>query len=205
VAFAPNRWTGNTLTFANCTAPLAGGAVTPNQYPRISTGTYNLLDLRGTDVNGNDIANWFRRDTAGVGAIALDADVPAGSGYPNSIMVTPAAITGASEVTNMDLTSLATVKNTAIKCRPGDTFMLSGWFRMTTAGTAQVDVTYANAAGAASASAPLANQADVLTSAWRYIETMLVPPAGAAYFGVGIRGTAGTVCRMVGLRVTKLA
>lgn len=203
-AAAPNRWSDNSLNFFNCAAPLAGGATTPNSFPRINSSTYNQLELRGTDVNGNDIATWFKRDTAGVGAIALDADVPSGSGYPNSIMVTPAVTTGGSEVTNMDLTSLATVKATAVKCRPGDTFILSGWFRMTTSGTAQVDVTYANAAGAASASGVLANQADLLTDAWKYIESMFLVPAGAAYLGVGIRGTSGTVCRMVGLKLSKL-
>lgn len=201
----PNRWSNNTVTFKNCSAPASAGAAASNPFARVSSATENLLDLRGTDTNGNDIATWYKRDISGVGAIALNADVPSGTNYPNSIMVTPAVTTGSSEVTNMDLTSLTTVKATAVKCRPGDNFMLSGWFRMTTSGTAQVDVTYANAAGAASSSAPLANQADLLTSSWQYIEAMFTVPASAAYLGVGIRGSSGTVCRMVGLKLSKLS
>lgn len=207
----PERWVsgaaGNTVVFNNCYAPVMGGAATTNPYQRVTTKADNLLDLRGTDVVGNDIATWYRRDISGVGAIALNADVPtlASGSYPNSIIVTPAVTTGSSEVISIDFTSLTTVKATGIKCRPGDQFWMKGWARMTTAGTAQFTVTYSNAAGAASSSGFIANQADLLTSSWQYIEGWFIVPDGAAYFGVGIRGSSGTICRMVGVSVSRVA
>lgn len=201
-----DRWSGNTVRFANCTAPPTAGAGAANTYQLVVSNSDNLLDLRGTDTSGNDIATWFKRDISGVGAIALNADVPtlAAGSFPNSIMVTPAVTTGSSEVISLDLTSLTTVKATGIKCRPGETYWMKGWVRMTTAGTAQFTITYANAAGAASSSASVATSADLLTSSWKYIEGWFVVPAVAAYFGVGVRGSAGTVCRIVGVSVTRV-
>jgi len=204
----PERWVsgsaGINVVFNNCYAPVMDGAGTTNPYQRVTTRTDNLLDLRGTNCNGNDIATWYKRDIAGVGAIALDTDVPSAS-FPKSIMVTPAVTTGSSEVISMDLTSLATVKATAIKCHPGETYSLKGWVRMTTAGTGQFTITYATEAGAAAASDSVATSADILTNAWQYIEGWFTVPAGdRAYFGVGIRGSSGTICRMVGGSATRV-
>lgn len=199
-----DMWSGdNRISFQNVTGPAVGGGTAP-LYPRVSTVVSNLLDLRGTDTIGNDIATWYKRDVTGVGAIALNADIPTSSNYFNSVMVTPAVTTGRSGVYSADLTSLTTVKATAIKCRPGETYMMSGYFRMTTAGTANVSLLFINTAGTAQVVVDAITQATLLTSAWRYLTVMFTVPALSAYFGVGIEGVSGTVCRLAGPKVARL-
>jgi len=134
----------------------------------------------------------------------LNADIPASSSYFNSIQLTPAVTTGRSRVNSMDTTSLTTVKATGIKCRPGETYLISGWFRMTTAGTAGVDILTATTAGAINVGQQLISQANLLTSSWNYLHCMFIVPAASAYFGLGMDCLVGTVGRMVGLRVSKL-
>ena len=198
-------WADNDVHFINCQSVATSGAASTPYFGRVSSATENLLDLRGTDTIGNDISTWYKRDLVGTGTLSLVADVPTSSNYFACVEMAPQlAGLGTSSAYSIDLTSLATVKSTAIKCKPGDTFKLSGWFKMTTAGSGAVEVLWAGTTGTAVASEAVADQSNLLTTTWKYINTLFVVPATGAYMGVGITGTSGTVVRMVGLTVQRL-
>lgn len=201
---SPTGWAQNVnLRMSNVKSVNANGGSNAPAFPDVSTSTYNLLDAIGTDNIGNDIGTWYKEDFSGSGAIALNADVPGGSTYLNSVQVTPAA-SDASGVYTIDFTSLTTVKAKGIKCKPGDGLMMSGWFRMASAGTGQVNAVFADSTGASHATSNLFDNTNLLTNSWQFLTCLFKAGTGSYYAGVGVQGTGGTVARTIGCKVDRL-
>lgn len=194
----PGVWSGNSIRLSDLFMPLVGSGTAP-LYPYLNTDVNNLLDLRGTDTDGIDITTWYHHDQSGAGTLSLNADAPS-SNFPASYQC---AATGVTDFTSLDVTSLATCKNTGVKCKIGDQFLISGWFRMTSAGTASVEAMFAGTTGVYASSVPIATQATLVANAWVFISGF-VTATSAGYMGIGMQANATTV-RMVGLKASKLA
>lgn len=202
---SPPAWPGNiNLRFHNVRSFVANGGTNNPTFPQISTSSYNLLDAIGTDNIGNDITTWYKQDFSGVGTIGLISDVPPGTTFLNSVQVTPAA-GDASGVYSIDFTSLTTVKAKGVKCKPGDQFMLSGWFRLSSAGTGQVNAVFADSTGASHATSNLLDNTNLLTAAWQFLTVLFTAGTGSYYMGVGIQGTNGTPAQHIGIRLARPA
>lgn len=204
-----NVWgNGNEVVFDNVFSPLVGSGTAP-RFRRATTAPDNILDTTKTDVSGASITTWFLHDFTLTGAIALNGDVPTSptQTFFNSIQVTPnAGLNGSSSVTSMDLTNLASVRNTAVRVTPGDTFELSGWVKTVGgSGAAQFVAELAGTSGAYFGAVVLADQSTLVTTGWTFMTGLFTVPASTAYIGVGVRGLVNTQVRMAGLKLTRLA
>ena len=175
-AVQPNMWTGNTVHFLNVYSPNVGGAAGSPLFNRVYSDVNNLLDITGTDVIGIDINTWYKHDYSGSGTLALNADIPSGSNYVESIQITPAS-SDASGAYSINFTNLADVQATSIRCIPGDAFKLSGWFRMTTAGTGIVAAAFGSTTGTLETTLDLFDNTNLLTSAWQQCTVLFIVPA----------------------------
>lgn len=196
-----NVWVGNRVYFNNVESVSAGGGAPSPLFPRISSDANNLLDLRGTDTVGNDAATWYRHDISGSAEVSLSDDVPVESVFANSFQC---AIRGQTSVTSVDVSDLKSAKATGIMCKPGDQFMVSGWYRAMSPGTAQILALFAPAIAGAPTRVVIADNAQFRMTEWVHITGLFTAPANCAYMGVGIGGSAAMV-RMVGLKVSRLA
>ena len=199
------------VTINNYTAPSIGGGTTP-EYLSIDSDQGNLLDITGTDTIGNDITTWYTRDLSGVGNKSLvTGDAPGGQGYFASIQIEgQVAGAGSSGLYSMDLASLATVKATSIKTKPGDLFQISGWVRTPdlAAGSSdsfELGALFANIAGGAQETPAIATKGNgLITGNWRYVSGFIKTPANSAYIGVGLLVKLGLRVRFAGIKFQKV-
>ena len=196
-----NTWVGDGVLFNNVESLSAGDATSAPLFPRITTDLNNLLDLRGTDTVGNDATTWYHRGVSGPVPITLDSDTPVKVGFSNSLQ---SVMLDRSEVTSLDTTTLTSVKNTGIKCKPHDQFMVSGWFRAVGAGDAQVSALFVSADQSLRFLVPIADHKKLPMNDWVFINGLVSAPNNSAYMGIGMSGKAITV-RMVGLKVSKIS
>ena len=160
----------------------------PSVYLVNSTAA-SLLDGRSLDRFGYSTAGWYLHRGAGTAALMATA-------YPGPPSYLPAqlslATTGAAVANHLDTTNLATLRASALRVRPGETYMVGAQIRRLSGTDAGITAEFYTPTGEPLRSLVLADGASV-TSSWNDVQAPLAIPAGAAFLGVGIHAAASTV------------
>jgi hypothetical protein len=168
----------------------------------LDTKNSNLIDKQGIDFKGYTTDGFYGNTQFGGFTFALNADVP-NSFYEKSLSVIPLGQAG---VFTIDPTSLATIKSTGFIVKQFDKFVIEGWFRKVTSGTAFIGMAAYDSSGTLLVSGfiPSTSSLQSLTTSWKYIRTTVSIPSGssAAYVGFGIYGNV-TEVRMCGLKISR--
>lgn len=153
--------------------------------PKVSLYPEATLDHLGYTTTG-----WVLETISGGGTTLLNTTNAGPTGYLASQLTLHA--TGQARAWSGDPTSLATLKTTAIRVRPGDAFWLSGQVQ-SNGGTVQLAASFYTLAGAAISVVPVADATSIGSGAWVSAEGPLVAPATAAYMIVGLQGIVSDV------------
>lgn len=169
----------------------------------LDTHGMDLLDRPSIDNTGRTSDGFYQGLWYGAGTTwSISADVPNGN-YAGSLSCNAPGQAG---YFTCDGTSLATLKATATRVKPGDKFMVECWIRFV-GGTGQASASLwaFDAAGVALASNPFIEIFDengFITGAWQYVRNVVTIPSGVAYVGFGAHGLQ-TEVRFCGLKVRR--
>jgi hypothetical protein len=173
----------------------------------INTNNQSLVPY-SVDITGATTNGWYLYNQYGGGTSAgLNADVPAGTNFRNSLEIVAG---GEAVLSTADTTSLATVKATCIPVTTDDKFSIEGWVRIAAGSQGSLVALALDASGVPLAGAaawivavdqnnPLPN----ITTSWQYIRAYFAVPSSSVYYiGVGVKGSGSTV-RMCGLKLLR--
>ena len=113
---------------------------------------------------------------------------------PTGYLATQATLhaTGQSLAFNGDPSTLASLKTSALRVRPGETYWLSCWVNASGTNAALL-AAFFNLAGASVSNQLVADSTSIGQSAWVFAEGPVVVPATCAYMLVGVQGVVTDV------------
>ncbi len=198
-AFVTDR--NENVTFTDCHW-LPNGNDKATSY-LLDTNGPNLLDRQSIDGKGYTTDGFYLTNFYGGGtAITLSTDVPSAA-FAGSIALNA---TGEAMATTLDQTSLATIKQTAIRVSAGDRFVVEGWVKKQSGNNAALALLSFDKTGAVT-TPQLQLVADfnggMVKTTWRYVrQVVTITNAATAYIGFGIYGNVAEV-RLTGLQVRR--
>lgn len=173
---------------------------------RLDTGAPDLLDGRPIDHTGRSLDGFHPQGPAN-GSTGVSRDIPTPS-YGGSIFIRADGFAGLS---TLDTSSRETVRQSGIRMRGGERFLVEAWVRRVRGDVAVSMLVLDDAGNAISADKTgrylvvCGNSQNFITDDWRYLrQVVTVPFQAAAYAGFGIStGASGGEVRMCGLKVRR--
>lgn len=181
------------------------GSVPADRY-LLDTTTADLLDRRDLDRTGSTTDGWFPLRFNGPFenlTYGLNSDVP-DPAFANSLAFRsnkPADGDSEGGYFAVDSTSLASIKQTAIRARAGDRFLLEAWVKNVDAALIGLSVAMFDAAGALADTNLIVIASNgaggFVNNTWRYVRQVCVVPASTTAFiapGVDMKNGEGRFC-----------
>lgn len=162
--------------------------------------TDSLLDGSSFDRLGYTTTGWTLTNDFGGGTTVTVTSVAGPTGYLAQQVTLHA--TGQSLMGPGDATSLATIKSSMLRVRPGELYWMAANCNISTGTTAQLQARFYDLTGALVSDVAVADSGGIGTGSWKFVEGPLVVPATAAYMNPSVRGNVSDV-RATDLRIRR--
>lgn len=149
----------------------------------------SLLDGRPLDRFGYSTAGWYLHQHSGTAALTATTHTGPPGYLPAQLSL---ATTGTAVANHLDTTNPATLGSSALRVRPGETYMVAAQIRRSAGTDAGITAEFYTPTGQLLRSLVLADRASV-TASWSDVQAPLAIPAGAGFLGLGIHAIASSV------------
>jgi hypothetical protein len=155
-----------------------------NVYMIDSRPAGNLLPQGVVDRLGYSTTGWFAKT-----ATLTQSNNAGPAGY----LASQLSCAGSGTVTVANPSSAATVRQTAIPVRPGETYWVSGWLRIASGTRGSLICSTFDSSGTETGNKAIADQGFIGTTGWTFCDGPFVVPAHCAYIAPGVLASASTV------------